>query len=112
MSEELNELRKISKILTLVNASALENELSKYATTNERKRVWVLINGERMPDDLIETSGMKRRTIYDFLKVLSNADLIENLYGKAPKKKLEFTPAKWVNLLESNEKEKEQEAVK
>ncbi len=53
MAEELGELRKISKILALANAQALENELSKYATTNERKKVWVLINGERMPDDSV-----------------------------------------------------------
>ena len=38
MVEELSELRKISKILALVNAQALENELSKFATTNDQRK--------------------------------------------------------------------------
>lgn len=37
MGDELTELRKISKILILANAKAIETELSNYATTDERK---------------------------------------------------------------------------
>jgi len=109
MSDELVELRKISKILTLVNAEVLEKELAKYATTSERKKIWVLINGERMPDDLVQGSGMKQRSVYDFLKILSNADLIENPYGKAPKKKLNFIPASWLDLQPQSEEKKQEE---
>jgi hypothetical protein len=107
MSDELVELRKISKILTLANATVLERELEKYATTPERKKVWVLINGERLPDDLITGSGMKRRAVYSFLKILSDADLVETPYGKPPKKKLEFVPAAWLDLLEEKEEPKQ-----
>jgi len=117
MSDELLELRKISKILTLVNASALEKELEKYATTVERKKLWVLINGERSPDELITGSGMKQAAVYKFLKTLSDADLIETPHGKPPKRKLEFVPASWIDLFEiekeqPKQKEKGEQDVK
>ena len=112
MSEELAELRKISRLLTLINAELLEKELAKYVTTDERKKVWVLINCERMPDELSKNSGMKQSTLYNFLKILSNADLIEVPYGKAPKKKLEFVPASWLELLQPEADERKQEGKK
>jgi len=114
MSEELAELKKITKILLLVNTEQLESQLSKYATTDERKRVWVLINGQSQPDELALGSGMKKRSVYDFLKILVNAELIENPYGKAPKKILEYVPASWLDLMKTeteDKKEKKGETV-
>ena len=99
MTSELAELRKISKILTLVNARVIENELSKFATTPERKKVWVLIDGNRTVDELMKYGGMKRRTVYDFLKILEVVEFIEFPRGKAPKKLLDFVPASWLNLV-------------
>lgn len=100
MSDELIELRKIAKILTMVNAEALERELSKYATSVERKKAWVLINGIRMPPEIGEMSGMRLRTIQDFLKILVDAGLVSNVRGNPPKKLLDFVPASWIELIE------------
>jgi hypothetical protein len=105
MSQELIELKKISKILAIINSQALENELGKYATSNDRKKVWVLINGERSPDKLITDSGMKQRALYKYLKLLTDADMIEMQYGQPPKKKLDFVPPTWANLLQTNDEE-------
>ena len=112
MSDELAELRKISRLLTMANAEALETQLGKYATTNERKKVWVLINGERMPDELIKNSGIGQSTFYAFIKLLENADLVETPYGKAPKRKLDFVPASWLDLLQPVTDEKKPEGKK
>jgi hypothetical protein len=112
MSDELLELRKISKILTLVNASALEKELEKYANTPERKKIWVLINNERSPDDIIARSGVKQAAVYKFLKILSDVDLIETPHGKPPKRKLDFVPASWAVLLQPEDEGKKQEVAK
>lgn len=98
---ELDELRKISKILTLVNAKALEIELSKYVTTDERKKAWILIDGNRLPEEIGEKAGMKLRTIQEFLKILVDASLIENPRGKPPKKLLDFVPASWLDLMKT-----------
>jgi len=99
MSEELAELRKISKILILANTKAIENELSKYATTEDRKRVWVLINGKRMTKEIAQSIGVSQRAVDKFLKVLETAELIENPWGKPSKKMLDYTPPSWVELV-------------
>jgi len=99
MSDELAELRKISKILILTNAESIENELSKYATTDDRKRVWVLINGQKMSKEIAQSIKIKKRAVEVFLKVLESAELIENPWGKPPKKILDYVPASWIELV-------------
>ncbi len=106
-SSELFELRKISKILLISNAKAIELELTKYINTEERKKIWILIDGERTVNDLINMGNMKQRTIYDFLKILEIADLIEFPHGKPPKKILDFIPASWLSLINLKEVDKE-----
>lgn len=103
MSAELLELKKISKILIMANAKIIETELSKYATTGERKKVWVLIDGNRSVNDLIHDADLKQRTLYDFLKILESAELIEFPHGKPPKKTLDFVPASWLDLVTMEE---------
>ena len=70
MSDELTELKKISRLLILANGEAIEKELSKYATTDERKRMWISIDGLKQPNELAGCSGMKIAAVYNFLKAL------------------------------------------
>jgi len=109
---ELEELKKISKILALVNAEALEIELSKYATTDERKRIWVLIDGKRMSKDIAASSGVTRRAVDLFLKSLERAELIESAWGKPPKRILDFVPASWLDLVKPEEVKVEETSAK
>ena len=108
MSDELVELKKISKILILANAKAIESELSKYATTDERKKIWVLIDGQKKPKELAQSLGITERAVYNFLKVLETAELIENPWGKAPRRLLDYVPASWVELTKIEEPKKEE----
>lgn len=105
MSEELKELRKITKILTLAHAKALEKEISKYATTDERKKIWVLINGINMSKDMVRLIGkIKVRAVDTFLKELEKAGFIENPKRKPPRKLIDYVPPAWVELLEEKQK--------
>jgi len=112
VSEELTELKKISKILTMVNAETIENELAKYATTDERKKIWVLIDGKRMSKDIATSSGVTRRAVDLFLKSLEVAELIESEWGKPPKKIFDFVPAPWLDLIKPDEVKPEETAQK
>ena len=105
-SKKLKELQKITKILTLAHSKSLEDEISKHASTDERKMVWVLINGINMPEDIVKRIGRKitKRAIYDFLKVLEEAELIENPRRKPPTRLIDLVPASWIELLEGEEK--------
>lgn len=107
MSEELGELQKITKILTLAHAKAIEKEISNYATTDDRKKVWVLIDGINMPKDMVRLIGkIKVRAVETFLKELEKAGLIEKPRKKPPRKLIDYVPPAWIKLLEESKGEK------
>ena len=106
-SEELKELQKITKILTLAHAEAIENEIAKYATTDKRKKVWVLIDGVNMPKDMVRLIGkIKVRAVFTFLNELEKAEFIENPKRKPPRKLIDYVPPAWIELLEESKGEK------
>ena len=99
MSDELTELKNISKILALVNAKAIETELLNYATTKDRKRVWVLIDGQRVSKEIAELIGITERGVNKILKIFETAELIENPRGEPPKRLLNYVPPSWLELV-------------
>jgi len=101
----LEELKRISKILTLAHGEALENELSKIATSDERKRIWVLIDGIKLPKDVAKDVKVAVQSVNRFLAIAEKAGLIENPWGKPPKRKIDYVPVKWVELVKLPEEE-------
>lgn len=107
--EVLAELNKISKILTISNGVMLEKELSKYATTDDRKKIWILIDGIRQADDIVKISGLTKTPVYNFLKMLEDSNLIERQHGKAPRRLLDYVPPGWTDLIQTNSKQNNNE---
>jgi len=95
----LRELRKLSKVTTLVNARALEVELSKYVNTPERRRMWTLIDGKRMLKDIAQEVNLTERAVNYFVTALSAADLVQYERGKPPMRLLDYTPANWLESI-------------
>ena len=95
----LRELRKISRILILANASVIEKELSKIATTEERKKMWVLMDGKRMPKDIASESGVTPMAVSYFLSAGVAAGLIEYRRGESPRRILDYVPPAWIELV-------------
>ena len=98
--EILEELKKISRILTLAYSDVIERELSKIATTNERKKIWVLIDGVRTSKDIAKEVGVTVRSVNRFLAIAAKARLVENPRGKPPRRLIEYVPPSWIELLE------------
>lgn len=97
--EILKELKKISRIITIGNGAAIEKELEKYATSPDRKKVWALIDGVRQADEIVKVSGITKTPVYNFLKILEAAELIEREHAKPPKRLLDYVPPKWLELI-------------
>lgn len=111
MSTEINELilkelKKISKILTLVYAKPIEKELGKIANTDKRKIMWVLIDGEKMSKDIAEILNVSEEAVNKFLRKLSVAGFATNPKGKPPKRIIDYVPPSWIELLDKLEGEK------
>lgn len=94
----LKELKKISKILILSNASVIENEIAKIASTNDRKRIWVLIDGTKMPSDIAKEAITTTMTVSNFLNAGKIADLVEYTKGLPPQRILDYVPPSWIDL--------------
>jgi hypothetical protein len=98
--ETLKELRLIRKVLILSNSDTIEKEISKVATTDDRKKMWVLIDGKSMPRDIAVAIGVTRRAVTYFLENASTAGFIEYTPHSPPKKILDYVPQKWIGLVE------------
>lgn len=97
------ELRKISKVLTLANARMIELEISKVATTEDRRKMWALIDGQRTSKDIANELKITQRAVQYFLKDAKVADFIEYGENDAPRKTLEYVPPSWIELLKDGE---------
>ena len=102
MSQEevFRELRKISKVLTLSNSSVIEKELSKIASSKERKQMWVLSNGNRMLKDIADAVKVTPQAVGQFLIAGAALELIEYQRGKPPRRLLDYVPPEWLSLIE------------
>lgn len=96
----LKELRRISKVLIIGNAAVIEKELSKIASSNERKKLWVYMDGKRMPKDLASLAGVTAMAVSFFLNAGVAASLIEYEKGKPPSRLLDYVPPDWLSLVE------------
>ena len=103
--ENLAELKKISKILLLANASVIESELGKIATSEDRKRTWVLIDGVRMPKDIANQLKVTDRAVRYFLDGLTAGGFIENIRNEPPRKILDYVPPSWIELVQPEKEE-------
>lgn len=99
------ELRKISKVLVLNNAKLIESEISKIATTDDRKKMWTLIDGQRTSKDIANELKVTQRAVQYFLKEAKIADFVEYVENDAPRKTLEYVPPAWIELLEAEASE-------
>lgn len=57
------ELRKIAKVLILSNAKLIESEISNIATTDDRKKMWALIDGQRSSKDIANELKVTQRAV-------------------------------------------------
>ncbi len=110
----LTESKKISSSITIGNGSAITKELAKYATSDDRKKMQVLLDGARPSDDIAKIIGKINHVVCIFLNIFKDADLVERQYNKHPTRNLDYAPSSWIGLLENirTSEEKKEESLK
>jgi len=107
--DTLKELQKITKLLTFAYSEKIEAELSKVANTDNRKMMWVLIDGMRGAPDIAKIVNVSGRAVRDFLNAAKSAGFIEYQRNNPPVKLIDYIPPAWIELLpESPEVEVEE----
>jgi len=92
----LRELQKISKLLILANASVIEKELSSLASTDERKKMWTLMDGKKMPKEIAEQAGVTPMAVSYFISSAAAAGLVEYSQGAPPRRVMDYVPSAWI----------------
>ena len=95
----LSELKKISHVLLLANSEQIDRELGKVADNEARKKIWVLIDGKRIPKDIAVQVGVSLSTVSRFLDSASTANLVFYAAKYPPAKRLDYVPSTWLNLV-------------
>jgi len=75
--EILSELRKLNKLMTLAFSDKITKELEKISSTNERKKIWVLLDGDRSSQDIADLIGISKRSVDRFLKMAEDIGLFK-----------------------------------
>ena len=96
----LSELKAIKKILLLTNATRVEDEILKIANTDTRKKMWILINGIRMPVEIAKKVEVTPMAVSHFLNAASTAGLIKYIPRKPPVRLLDYVPPSWLEEVE------------
>jgi hypothetical protein len=99
----LKQLQLITRILTIAHADRVANELAKIATTDDRKKMWILIDGKQMSRDIARKLNVSDRAVNYFLREATLAGFVENPRRKPPAKLIDFTPPSWLPLGEGLE---------
>lgn len=90
------ELVAIKKILLLSNSDKIDLYLSNLLVTENRRKMWILIDGINMAKDIAEKTPVSLMAVSDFLKLVKDAGLIKYEIGKPPKKIFDYVPSNWL----------------
>lgn len=108
--EVINELKKISKILLFTNGNAIETELSKILATKERRMMWALTDGIKLPKEIAKVVNVSPMSVSRFLNLTVSAGIVEYDRGRPPVRVLDYVPAEWIELLNGGEAAETDEA--
>lgn len=113
MSNEdiINELKNISKLLTFAHSEKIKAELEKIATNDERKLIWVLIDGIKVNKIIAKKINITERSVRRNIKIFEEAGLVHNPRRKPASRLLNYIPPDWIELLPP-EKELNEEGEK
>lgn len=100
IKDELFELRAIKRILGIAHSDKLDVYLNEVITTPNRKKMWIAIDGQRMQNDIAKEASVSTMAVSNFLKVVSDARLVEYIQGKPPRKLVDHVPANWLSDIE------------
>lgn len=89
------ELTKIRKLLELLAKDSIKGELERITTTDERKKVWALCDGNNTTSEIAQKVTISLRAVQIALKELQEAGLITTGRRGYPKRAYDYVPPGW-----------------
>jgi hypothetical protein len=112
-NEASSELVKLTRIIAV--PIAIE-QIEKLASSDERKKIWVLCSGKLTREQISSKSGVSLRTTTAFIDSAMTYGLLEEEKGKGghPRRLIDYIPSDWKKLAKKKkqpEEKREKEKV-
>lgn len=88
-------LEGIYLLLKVQTRPLVEAEVAKVASTKERRKAWILSDGQRKTEEIARLSGAALRTIQIFVQEAERLELMDTGKRGYPKRRLDVIPATW-----------------
>ena len=96
MTEEIiSELKSIKLLLSITNSVQLDSYLNKIITTENRRKIWIAIDGQHMQNEIAIEVGVSQKAVSKFLKILTESKLIDYKPYTPPTRNIDYVPASW-----------------
>lgn len=97
IEDRLFELRAIKRTLNIAHSEKIDEYLNEVITSEIRRKMWISINGERMPNDIAKVVGVSAMAVSLFLKAVSDVNLVAYVKGNPPMKIIDHVPSDWLS---------------
>jgi hypothetical protein len=88
-------LDAIYRLIELQTRPQLEAAVRKLGTTKERRKAWILADGQRKTEDIARLSGNALRTVQVFVQEADRAGLMDASRRGYPRRRFEVIPSDW-----------------
>jgi len=95
LEQILAELGEIKQILLLNFREVLKMELNEIASTEERKKIWGLLDGLTSTAEISKKVGVSARTVQMFVSQLEEKELVITEKRGYPKRRMDYIPSDW-----------------
>ena len=98
------EISEIKCILLLSNHDLIEKNLEKLISTNDRKLMWIYLDGEKTQEEIAKLVGITQASVSYFISYGKELGIIDDSEGLA-KRTVNIIPRKWLEIKKQKEKE-------
>jgi len=85
----------IYRLLEIQNRPLLEVAVKRVATTKERRKAWILCDGQRKTEEIARLSGTALRTVQQFVQDADRSGLMDTSKRGYPRRRYDVIPGDW-----------------
>jgi len=101
MKEILSNLVSLKELLELLAIPLIKEKVEKLASTSQRRKMWILSNGENSTRGIAQKVKVSNRSIRYFVNEGRKAGIIITVKRGYPKRKIDYIPEDWKEFQES-----------
>jgi hypothetical protein len=108
LKETKNEISLMRIYLEFQITDFVKNRLKKIASTPERKKIWILLDGTISTNEIAKIAGISPRAVQYFIKELRESNLAMDKERGYSQRRINVIPSEWEEIERAIEEKKEE----